>query len=230
MKAILEYIDAKTRAYEKLALFSFMRDERIDVRERLGFIPCLAHFVMSFSDIYTHVLRNEPTTDPFQELVNAHTHEDAGHWKWFLADLTTIGEDPTQRFSDSLRFVWSEKTVKSRMLAYEMARLGLGASSIEKLVLVHCIEAVGAVSLAAAAPLGRELGQRVGKPLVYFGPHHIETESNHTLEDDTVRAKLESVVIEDAQRPKLTGIVDQAFAAFVEFSDELLRFAEGRRH
>jgi hypothetical protein len=115
------------------------------------------------------------------------------------------------------------------MLAYEMAKLGLRANSLERLVLVHCIEAVGAVSLAAAAPLGRELGERAGKPLVYFGPHHIDTESNHTLEDEGVHASLESEVIDEAQRPGLIEIVDRSFAAFVEFSDELLRFARARQ-
>lgn len=230
MKAILDYIDKKTRAYEELPLFRFMRDDSIDARERLGFIPALSHFVMSFADVYVHVLRDEPTTDRFQELVNAHTHEDAGHWKWFLADLATIAEDPTQRFTDSLRFVWSEKTVKQRILSYEMAKLGLRASPLERLVLVHCIEAVGAVSLAAAAPLGRELGERAGKPLVYFGPHHIDTESNHTLEDEGVHTQLEGVHIDEADRANLLQIVDRAFAAFVDFSDELLRFAEARRH
>lgn len=229
MKALLEYIHSKTRAYEELPLFAFMRDETVDAGERLGFVPALAHFVMSFSDMYVYVLRDEPTTDPFQELVNAHTHEDAGHWKWFLADLAILGHDPMQRFSDSLRFVWSEQTVKSRMLAYEMAKLGLRASPLERLVLVQCIEAVGAVSLAAAAPLGRELGQRVGKPLVYFGPHHVETESNHTLEDKSVHAKLEAVNVPEGQRGNLVHIVDRSFAAFVEFSDELLRFAQARR-
>lgn len=229
MKSVLAYIDKQTRAYEELPLFAFMRNEALDPGERLGFVPALAHFVMSFSDMYVHVLRDEPTTDPFQELVNAHTHEDAGHWKWFLADLTILGEDPTQRFSDSLRFVWSDKTVKSRMLAYEMAKLGLRASPLERLVLVHCIEAVGAVSLAAAAPLGRELGERAGKPLVYFGPHHIDTESNHTLEDASVHAKLEAVSIPEAQRANVMHIVDRSFAAFVDFSAELLRFAQARK-
>jgi hypothetical protein len=230
MKALLEYIDTKTRAYEQLPLFTFMRDDRLDARERLGFVPALAHFVMSFSDMYVHVLRDEPTTDQFQALVNAHTHEDAGHWKWFLADLAILGEDPTQRFSDSLRVLWSEKTVKLRLLAYEMAKLGLRASPLERLVLVHCIEAVGAVSLAAAAPLGRELGERAGKPLVYFGPHHVDTESNHTLEDEGVHSRLEAVTIEPAQRPGLHEIIDRSFAAFGDFSDDLLRFAEARRH
>jgi predicted membrane-bound spermidine synthase len=87
------------------------------------------------------VLREEPAKDDFQALVNAHTQEDGGHWNWFLADLASLGQDPRLPFSDALRFLWSERTTKLRMLSYGMCRLGLGASSLHKLVLVQCIEA-----------------------------------------------------------------------------------------
>lgn len=225
MRTILEYIDQNTHEYGKLPLFGFMKDESKGLRERLAFVPGLAHFVMSFADVYAHVLRDEPTTDQFQELVNAHTYEDGGHWKWFLADLVTLNEDPTQRVSETLRRLWDPGTLKTRMLTYRMCRLGLGASSLEKLVLVHCIEAVGKVSLEHAAPLGRELAKQLPKPLVYFGAHHLETESGHTLEEQEVRGRLDKVELEPAVRIALRKLVDEAFAAFRDFSDDLLQFA-----
>jgi hypothetical protein len=228
MQKLLAYVDEKALAYERLPLCGFMDDTTLDARDRLGFVPCLAHFVMTFADLYGLVLREEPARDRYQELVNAHTHEDGGHWKWYLADLAALSEDPPQRFSDTLRFVWSDASAKSRLLSYRMCRLGYGASSLERLVLVHCIEAVGKVSLSHAAPLGRELATRLGRQLLYFGAHHLDTEEDHTLEDKSVRASLDSIALDDSIRPKLHALIDEAFAAFTEFSDELLRFARAR--
>lgn len=226
MRHVLEKIEGRARDYDELPLFAFMRDERIDPRARLAFAPGLAHFVMTFSDLYAHVLRDEPARDRYQELVNAHTYEDGGHWKWFLTDLARLGQDPMMSFSDSLRFVWSDATIQSRLLSYHMCRLGFGASSIRKLVLVHCIEATGKVSLRNAAPLARELAARGGKNLVYFGPHHFDTEKDHTLEEKSVHDWLERVELDPSVRAELCTLVDEAFDAFVAFSNEIHRYAQ----
>jgi hypothetical protein len=96
---------------------------------------------------------------------------------------------------------------------------------LQKLVLVHCIEAVGKVSLTHAAPIGRAIAQRLSKPLVYFGPHHLDTEAGHTLEDEGVRHSLESASLSDDEVIRLRALIDETFAAFTDFSDELLTFA-----
>lgn len=227
MKAILDYIAARTREYEGHALYRSLVDETVPAEQRLKFVPCLAHFIMSFADLYALVLRHEPPPDRYQELVNAHTYEDGGHWKWFLADLKTLGLDPSLRFTDSLRFVWGESTAKTRMLTYHMCRLGLGASSLEKLVLVHCIEAGGKVALTSCVPAATVAARRLARDLLYFGVHHLDTELQHTLEDEAVHESLEEVVIEPELRPALLALVDQAFHAFDEFADGVLAFNSG---
>lgn len=229
MRTILEYVDRKTTEYERLPLFEFMRDEAISLQDRLAFVPALAHFVMTFSDIYAHVLRDEPASDRYQELVNAHTYEDGGHWKWFLADLVTLDRDPTERVTETLRKLWAPETLRIRMLSYRICRQGLDASSLQKLVLVQCIEAVGKVSLTHAAPIGRAIAQRLSKPLVYFGPHHLDTEADHTLEDQGVRQSLESASVSEDEAIRLRALIDETFAAFTDFSDELLTFAKRAR-
>ena len=229
MRAILEYVDQRAAEYQKLPLFAFMQDDSIAPRDRLAFVPALAHFVMTFSDLYAHVLREEPALDSYQELVNAHTYEDGGHWKWFLADLVTLDQDPTERVTETLRSLWGPETLKIRMLSYRICRLGLGSGSLQKLVLVHCIEAVGKISLTNAAPISRALAKQLSKPLLYFGQHHLDTEADHTLEDQGVRDSLDSASVAEAEAPSLRGLVDETFAAFSDFSDELLRFAVARR-
>lgn len=227
MKALLTYVDTKSEEYARLPLFDYLKDDSRSARERLGFVPCLAHFVMSFADLYGLVLRNEPSTDRFQELVNAHTFEDGGHWKWFLADLAALDLNPSLSFGDALRFLWGDRTAKTRMLTYRMCRLGFGASTLEKLVLVHCIEAAGKVSLAAAAPVAIQVGRELGRNLLYFGSHHLDTEKQHTLEEEAVHQSLEGIVLESSIRAPLLTLIDDSFAAFTEFSDDLLRFTLG---
>lgn len=224
MREVQRYLDSKSAHYGRLPLFNFLRDSTINPRDRLAFVPALAHFVMTFADIYAVVLREEPPRDRFQELVNAHTYEDGGHWKWYLADLASLELDPVSRYSDFLKAIWGESTAKTRLLSYRICRLGLGADSMSKLVLVQCIEAAGKVSLEAAAPVGQELGRHLGKNLVYFGPHHFDTESEHTLEDATVHKWLEDLELDSERRARMRWIIDEAFQAFTEFSKELMNF------
>lgn len=112
------------------------------------------------------------------------------------------------------------------MLSYRTCQLGLGASSLHKLVLVQCIEATGSVMLKNIAPVANELSARIGKNLVYFGAHHLTTESAHTLEQDEAQQLLDSVEIEPALGRDLTQLVDRAFAAFTATAVEMLAFAK----
>jgi hypothetical protein len=229
MHHVLQLIDKKTREFAEEPLYAFMRDTRIDPRRRLAFVPALAHFVMTFADLYGLILREEPARDRYQEIVNAHTYEDGGHWKWFLADLEKLGEDPRISFSDALRFVWGEDTARTRLLSYHMCRLAIGADSLHKLVLVQCIEATGSVSLRHAAAVAAELAERTGKKLVYFGAHHFDTEGEHTLEQDDVRASLAAVELGADVERDLSVLVERSFALFADFAADLLAIAQGDR-
>jgi hypothetical protein len=225
VKRVIRLLEARTEAFASAPLFDFLRDTSIEPRDRLSFAPCVAHFVMTFADLYALVLREEPAKDRYQEIVNAHTREDENHWRWFLADLDKLGADPRMAFSDALRFVWSGATVQMRLLSYHMCRLGLGADSIRKLVLVHCIEAAGKVTVGEVAAVGKEFAALTGKRLVYFGPHHSDTESQHTLEDAGVHRAIEEIVLDDATARELTSVVDQSFELFTAFTNEMLAFA-----
>lgn len=225
MQRVMNELQKRTAEFEKAKLFEFLRDPTIDPRERLAFAPSVAHFVMTFADLYTLVLREEPAGDRYQELVNAHTHEDANHWRWFLSDLQKLGHDPTSTFSEAIKRLWGDGTVKMRMLSYHMCKLGMGADSLRKLVLVHCIEATGKVTVKHVARTGKELSALSGKSLVYFGPHHFETESDHTLEDGDVHTMLEGILLDDGRALELTALVEESFAHFTAFVDELLVIA-----
>lgn len=228
MKVIFEHITKKSQSFTEHPLFVYLRDTRIDARERMQFVPAMSHFVMTFADLY-HFFLTEPTPqDRYHELVNTHLSEEGTHWKWFLADLTNMGLDPTIPFTDALRYLWSDSTIKTRRLAYEICKMSAGLTSIEKLVLVQSIEATGRVGLEAAVPAGSEAALRIGKNLVYFGNHHLDTERQHTLEETDIHNSLESVVLDEPTTLKLLSIVDQVFMHFASFVDETLQIATAR--
>ncbi|MGC4092795.1 MAG: hypothetical protein QM756_33910 [Polyangiaceae bacterium] len=229
MQAVLDQVEAQTQRFRAHPLFGFLHETRTEPERGLVLAPALAHFVMTFADVYRFVLRSEPAGDEYQKLVNAHTYEDGGHWKWFLADLKKLGHDPRIHFSDALRFLWGEDTVQLRLLSYNICRLGIGASSIHKLVLVQCIEATGSVMLGSVAPLGQALRERTGQALTYFGPHHFETESDHTLEQEQVHSFVAGVELPQALCAELLGLVDATFALFSAVADEMTTFARRGR-
>jgi len=229
MKKIIERIEQRTAEFSELPLFAFLRDGTIDVKKRLSFAPSVAHFVMSFANLYDFVLQVKPPGDAYQELVNAHAREDENHWRWFLDDLDKLGFDERLRFSDALRFVWSESTARTRALTYKMCRLGYDASSLEKLVLVHVIEAAGKVTVKGVSAVGVEYSKQTGKKLVYLGHHHLATESAHTIEDAQVHRGIEAIALKADERAGLLRVVDQGFDAFTAFAGDMLAAAQSGR-
>lgn len=228
MRRVLDTLEQRTNELEDHPLFAFLKDDTIDCRKRLSFAPNVAHFAMTFSDLYAHVLKVEPTTDRYQELVNSHAREDEDHWKWFLTDLPRLESDPEMRFSDALRFVWSDASLHTRLLSYQMCRLGYQADPLRKLVLVHCIESVGKVTVKHVAEVGQQFTRETGQKLVYFGKHHHDSESDHTLEEAEVHESVADIELTDAQVEEYRALIDESFVYFRRFLDEMLAFAKDK--
>lgn len=232
MRRVLDLIERRTGDLAGEAFYGFLRDRSVDPRERLAFAPAILHFVMTFADLYTHVLRTPQGAEPeddLQALVDAHTREDDDHYRWYLADLATLGLDAPMSLSEAARQLFGDATIETRRLSYEMCRMGLGASSLERLVLVLCIEAAGRVSLGASAIAARDLETRTGKRLVYFGSHHVETEDNHLLWTEDVERDLRSQELPDERAAALSALVDRSFDLFARFAREIHAFGASTR-
>lgn len=76
---ILDVIETKKAKFAQAPLFQFMQDQHISPLQRLGFAPCIAHFILSFGDLNKYVFRDESSNDVIQELINEHTYEDDHH-------------------------------------------------------------------------------------------------------------------------------------------------------
>ncbi|MGD0678240.1 MAG: hypothetical protein ABSC94_22750 [Polyangiaceae bacterium] len=225
MKYVRDHINKCGADFTSRPLFSYLTDSTVPARRRLAFVPSLAHFVMSFADLYRFFLVQSPPRDRYDELSNIHLSEDAHHWKWFLADLSAMDMNTTLQFSDALRLLWSDATIKTRLLTYEICKMSNALTSLQKLVLINCIEVGGRVALRAVAFAGRELEAEAGRKLVYFGSHHVDTEADHTLETRTAIDAMEAVTLTDPERDELCGLVDRAFRHLREFVDEAFHLA-----
>jgi hypothetical protein len=222
MQRILERISIRTAEYAQGPFFAFLNDDAVDARQKLAFAPHAAHFVMTFADLMALVFRQEPARDPLQELVNATARDDEGHWRWYLKDLELLGEDRQLRYSDAIQMIWSDRAIRLRTISYQLCKLALAGDSVSRLLLLQCIESTFQVSVTAILPHARQLAARTGIVLTYFGPGHSSVEASHAIHDPVVHRRLRELELDDRRAAELCALVDEVFALFAGFSDDLL--------
>jgi hypothetical protein len=224
MRTVLQHILLKKRDYARLPFFDFLRDETLSARERLVFFPCMAPFILSFGDLNRFVLRVEPTDDPHQATINAHTHEDDHHWPWYLEDWMKLGLDEQRKApSDTLRFVWSDATIENRLLSLRLAHLVWGAPPVVRLAVVEAIEETGNVLFALTTKLAQAVQRESGTELRYLGEFHFALESGHAMNSE--HAELARITLSDEQRADAIARADRVYEWFGAWTDELLAYA-----
>jgi hypothetical protein len=228
MKHVLLHILRRKRDYARLPFFDFLRDAALPPAQRLAFFPGMAPFILSFGDLNKHVLRVEPTDDPYLKMINAHSYEDDHHWPWYLEDYAKLGHDDEVRApSDTLRALWSDSTVQNRLLSHRLAHLVWSAAPAVRLAIVEAIEETGNVLFALTTQLAQEVQRETGVELRYCGEFHFQLESGHAMNNE--HAELARIALDAAQRADAIERVDQVFDWFADWTHELLRFAH-RRH
>lgn len=225
MKYVLKKILENKQAYSNLPLFQYMRDSSLTEEERLGFYPCMAHFILSFGDINKYMLREEPTINIYQQQVNIHTYEDDHHWPWYLEDFTKLGFDHLCSPTSWMRFLWSDATRQNRILTYRLAALISGASAVERIAIVEAIEETGNVLFSTILNLAKAIEIRRGIELRYCGEFHFSLESGHSV-GSNLNASAE-IVLDEATQAHCLFLVDEVFALFESWTYELLDYAKG---
>ncbi len=229
MKDILAAIENKKQEFSQLPLFDFMRNKNIDPRQRLAWAPCAAPFVMSFGELNKHFLRVEPTNDPLQEIINNYTYEDDFHWLWFLEDLKNLELDKSLRFSEALKFLWSEETKNTRWLSYQLYRHTSEATPIQKLVVIEVMEATGNATLSIAAEVSKELKAITQKEYQYLGESHVDVENDHALWSSNIDQFIKNIELSEESQKEAFELVDKLFTAFTDFTNELLAYAQKQK-
>ncbi|AVH72128.1 hypothetical protein [Nostoc sp. 'Lobaria pulmonaria (5183) cyanobiont'] len=226
MQQVLTLIEQKKQEYAQLALFSFMQNKSINPIQRLAWAPCAAHFIMNFGELNKYFLRVEPTNDPIQALINKHTYEDDHHWLWFLEDLKNLELDKSLKFSDALKFLWSEETKNARYLNYQLYRYTSQATPIQKIIVIEVTEATGNIMFSTAAEIGKEIKAITQKPCRYFADFHLNVETGHMTSQSGIEQFLQDIQLSEATRQEAYELVENLFTIFTQFTNELLVYAE----
>jgi hypothetical protein len=223
MREVLAAIMERKRAFARLPFFAFLQDESLEPEQRLAFYPCMAHWIMSFGDLNKYFLRVEPTADEFQQRVNAFSHEDDDHWQLYLEDFQKLGFDKLYTGTDWLNFLWGEETRANRMLSYRIANLISNAGSVERLAIIESMEEAANVFFPLTVQLAEQIQERTGLELRYLGHFHSALEARHTGAGD--HESLAQIELDERTRRKTLASVDEIFALFSDWAEEVLRFA-----
>lgn len=224
MRTVMKAIFQAKQQYATLPLFELMRDESLSPRERLSFYPCMAPFILAFGDLNKYVMRDESSTEPYQQLVNAHTYEDDHHWPWYLEDLTALGFDTSSTMTQVMVFLYSDQTKINRMLSAKLAHMLYDASAVERLAIIEAIEETGNVLFALTAALARQIEANEQIVLRYLGDFHFNLETGHAMNGADHR-EMAAIALDDTQRARCLAHVAQVFRLFEEWTNELLAFA-----
>ena len=227
MKEILALIEKKKQDIAQTQLIQFMQDKSIDPRQRLAWTPAFAPFAMMFKDFNRIVLYKEPADSKIQEMINQHSREDAQHWSWFLKDMQLMGYDSPINYTDALKFLWGEETVKVRQMAYNLFGIcTLEEDVLIKLAVAESVEAIGNVGLFEASQVAKELTEITKQHYPYFGPSHIVKETGHIQADmDSVENFIENIQLTEAQKEKAFTLIEKVFADFADSMNEMFTFA-----
>lgn len=223
---ILDVIETKKAKFAQAPLFQFMQDSSISPLQRLGFSPCIAHFIMSFGDLNKYVFRAESSNDLVQNMINQHTYEDDHHWHWFLRDLQVLGFDHPKSFVDTLRFLWSNETRITRQLSYQLSACTLNADPIVKMAAIEAIEATGNILFGYTTQVAQELQNITQQEYIYFGKYHFAVETGHAVSGDHTEVQLASIALSSEMKQQALDVVDDVFNLFTAWLDEMLTYAK----
>lgn len=192
MKNVIEYIGKRTAALESNPFILWLSDERIPARDRLsGWLSCAAFFVLGFMDLNAEVLKypdGEAAADPRKKAINNHLAENSNHWRWYLSDLQKLELDWTIKFSEALRFLWSNETKAQRLATYELCKLaGRADDPVVRYSLLAALEAYAHLLFATLLRVSETFERQTAIGLAYLGPVHFKREPGHLANqhDDT---------------------------------------------
>ncbi|MEG3896772.1 MULTISPECIES: hypothetical protein [unclassified Microcoleus] len=222
MKTLLDIIEKKNQEFAQLPFFEYMKDESVDPRQKLAFAPVITPLALEFSELCKRVLREEPTTNKIQEMVNRHTHEEHFHWQWLLEDMEKMGMNYSMPFSDVVRFIWSDRTKVSRSMLPLFERYTYQADPIVKLVAIEVSEVTANVFFRATNPVAMQLQAMTGHEFRYFGMCHNHIENTHTLHTPASLQAIREIEVPEEIRQQAMELIDVAFDYFAELINEFL--------
>ncbi|MEM6612590.1 MAG: hypothetical protein AAF652_10120 [Cyanobacteria bacterium P01_C01_bin.72] len=229
MKSILALIQEKQQVYSQLPFFQFLNNKEIEPSQRLAFAPCATPFIMGFSDLCKYSLRQEPSNDPVQIILNKHTYEDDFHWQWFISDLEKLGFNYSLPLNSAIKFLWSEQTKVSRMITHKLHGLTTDGTAIERLIIMEAMESTADVLLSNTKLVAEKLNLITNLEYDYFGASHCDAEHDHNTNSQAAREFIRGIQIPASERERCADLVTQVFQLFTQWTYELLSFAQNHQ-
>jgi len=211
MKKIQAHIADQQLGFALHPLFARLR-RNDPLREVLPFLSHLSFWVMAFQDVLR--LNESRFHDPtLKKIARHHRSEDAGHDKWFLADLLKIeGQNP------DMRALFSSQHAATRDATYALvSEVYRAGSDYERIVLLLSLESTGHIFFEAIAAYFERMG--VTQSLQYFSRHHIDVEKSHEVFEHQMHAFLDTIVLPEGENASCCALVDRAYQAFTLMFD-----------
>ncbi|MCG8424811.1 MAG: hypothetical protein MJE77_43540 [Proteobacteria bacterium] len=227
MKHVYARIRARLDEYKRAPFYEFLRDPAIRPGDKLVFAPCIGHFVMTFTDLNKLIYRDLSFDDEYQQIVNRHSYEDEDHWMWLLDDLRKLGwDDKITGITESMRFLWSDCMIETRMLMYRVVARALGAHPLIKLSIIEVFEDCGNVFLSRINPVARELCREREFELDFFGRLHLDNELGHVANEGELSRRLQEIELTEELRRSALEAVEDTFDGLIAFMDELWSYSQ----
>lgn len=230
MKEILGYIKTQENKFAQLRLFEFLKDSSIEPYQRLKLLYCLADFAMGFKDLHQDILKEESSAYPWQSMLNSQSLQEGSQWQEYLKYLETLEIDQVMRFSDFLKFMWSDKTLKTRRLSNNLVTMyRYEADILLKIIIIQAIEAAGSPALSAMVQVSEELRSITNQKNFDFSLDHVKLEIGYVqseMKHNEVENLVFNIELNPEQKAKALVLVDYIFDKFTECMDGLMHFAE----
>lgn len=230
MKDIIKYIKNQENKFLQLNFFQFLSDSNIDPIQRLSWFSYLTDLAMSFQDLNHDLLNDELNSPIWQKTVNSYSVEEGSYWRGYLKYLETLEINQVMQFSDSIEFMWSDKTLKTRRLANSLiAKCRYENDILLKIVIIASIEAAGSPAIRAIAKISEELLLNPNEFHSDFSQDSVKLETINIqfgMKHNENENLLSSIELNPEQKAQALVLVDYIFDEFTECMNGLMQLAQ----
>ena len=227
IKQIYDYRDTmQAKLHKEHPFFMWVRSKKEPTEQKLEIVPAMTVFVMNFRDMNQWVIRFKDPDNPFKEVINGSTTEDATHSKLFLEDWRKLHFDDRLGWKPSDVMWWlflSPDMEPFRRYGVEFMKLCVEDNNDVFVRFAHSEagEACGNVFFKHISPLAEQLGKERNLNYRYFGMFHLDLETGHVLEsEDLFRDQWltqEQVDLDLALSKRMFNIFDGIHNAFLDY-------------
>lgn len=210
MRALLELVDKRLKDQDDTPFIRWIRDDSVPAFDKLAaWYPCCAGFAFGFKDLNSMIFRypeEEAAQDKFKNVINQHSYEDANHWPMYLSDLKALGMDTAMPFSEFLKEMWSDATVKQRWATYRFCQMAeIMKDPVERYAIIETIEKFGHYLFGVLTDVSKQYQQESGIQLKYLGQQHFDKEVGFlTNQDDDSQDEILDIELSDSDRERLS--------------------------